>query len=589
MTERSYKIRVFFVILILMGVWIGLGVRLFCLHLCTSDEMREKIVKWRCYKTKIPYRRGRILDRNGQVLAMDVNLKDICANPNKIHQINKLRTTTAVLARFLDMPPEDIFRKLNRPSMQEVYVKKAVDRDVSENLKQAGLKGIYFRNHFVRSNPQESIMSHVLGFADYRRIGVAGIERIMNEYLKGKEGIRIGRHNAARQDLYDRRRLDLEPEDGANVYLTLDLTIQTIVEDALSKAIKKHRAKGGWVIVQKVETGEILAMASYPTYNPNHYGKAKQSQLLNRAIGYCYEPGSTLKVLVIAAALNEKKVYPNQMIDCENGYWMYMRRPLRDFHAYDKLTVSDVIKKSSNIGAAKIAIMLGEKRLDQYLRLFGLGEKTGIDLPGEQKGILRPVSKWSGLSISRLAMGHELSITALHMINIISAIANDGYLMRPYVVQKVMDNKGNEIYKAKPTIIHRPIKAEVATVMRRLLTRVTEEGGTGKRAALEDIPVAGKTGTAQKYVNGVYSGSAHVASFSGFVPADDPQISIIVVVDEPQPIHTGGYVAAPVFKEIAQQALGCIEGAQYTKKYKKKSKYNHAPRAKTDLINGVRT
>jgi len=282
---------------------------------------------------------------------------------------------------------------------------------------------------------------------------------------------------------------------------------------------------------------------------------------MNRAIGFNYEPGSTFKAVVASAALNEKLVTPSTLFDCENGSWTYAGKPLRDTHPYGRLTFADGVKKSSNIMAAKVALSVGEERCYRYLKAYGVGEKTRVDLPGEERGILHEPKKWSGISLTRIAIGQGVSTTAIQILSIFSAIANDGFLMRPWIVKEVRAADGTLLVQGSPEAVSRPIRADTAATMRELLARVTEEGGTGTRAAVEGYRVAGKTGTAQKPdpIHGGYSQTAHVGSFVGFVPVEQPQIAIIVVIDEPQPCHYGGVVAAPVFARIAAQAVRYLD------------------------------
>jgi cell division protein FtsI (penicillin-binding protein 3) len=323
--------------------------------------------------------------------------------------------------------------------------------------------------------------------------------------------------------------------------------------------MEKWSAKGAWAVIQEVKTGRILALANRPAFNPNEYGAAPDPHHLNSAIGYVYEPGSTFKVATIAAALNERVTTPHTIFDCENGRWHYAGRILRDYHPHGRLSVGDVLKVSSNIGAAKVAMLLGEERLYRYLTDFGFGRKTGVDLPGEEGGILPPVKRWSKLSISRIPMGQGISVTSLQMMNLLCCMANDGNLMRPLVIDRIVTMSGDIVAKPQPYVMSRPISPETAHLMRKLLTRVTEDGGTGTKAVVDGFTVGGKTGSAQKVIDKHYSESASIASFMGFLPAERPEIAIMVVVDEPQPLHTGGMVAAPVFKEIAEKAVHYLD------------------------------
>jgi cell division protein FtsI (penicillin-binding protein 3) len=293
-------------------------------------------------------------------------------------------------------------------------------------------------------------------------------------------------------------------------------------------------------------------MASLPGYDLNEFRTASDLVKLNRAISYVYEPGSTMKAASFAAALNERLVTPGTKFSCEGGAWLYKGRVLHDCHDYGVISVADGLKKSSNILTAKLSLMLGKVRLYRYLHDFGIGTKLGIDLPGEEKGIFHPVSKWSGLSPTRIAIGQGVAVTALQMLGVYCAIANDGYLMKPHVIKRIADNGGKTVYEAKPQVLARVIRPDTARTMCRLLSRVTEEHGTGTRARIPGYKVAGKTGTAQKPVRGGYSSTAYMASFVGFFPADNPEIGIIVVVDEPRKAHYGGVVAAPAFSAIGE-------------------------------------
>ncbi len=307
--------------------------------------------------------------------------------------------------------------------------------------------------------------------------------------------------------------------------------------------------EAAWAIVQEVRTGEILAMASRPHYDLNEYGKTTGDVRLNRTIGVNYEPGSGFKVATVSAALNEGIIATNDLFDCENGMWYYGGRPLRDFHPYGELDVTGILRHSSNIGAAKIAVMLGEERMYRYLKAYGLGSRTGIEVPGEEPGILHSVPNWSKISITRIAMGHEVAVTALQMLNILCCIGNDGFLMKPYLVRKVVDTAGVVLRENKPEVVSRPITERTAAQMRSMLLEVTRPDGkgTGRKAAIPGYTVAGKTGTAEKIKNGHYVGDQNVCTFMGLVPAERPEIGVIVVLDNPRPIRTAGRTAAAVF------------------------------------------
>ncbi|MDD4735196.1 MAG: penicillin-binding protein 2 [Kiritimatiellae bacterium] len=552
MTFRRHW-RILLIACVIGAAFTGLGVRLAFLHLGDNEALLDRINRTRHLEQTIVAGRGRVLDRNGVPLAMDLAVKNICVDPKVISEKGFVPFVGRNLARVLQEDPEVVLDRLNRPDRRFEYVRKFAPSEVSEPVAKMQLPGVFFEETTKRYYPQNSLMCHVVGFSNMEGVGSAGIEQRLNGYLRSTPGLRVGERDGRHREIYGRRSLEIDPLEGADVFLTLDMTIQHLLEKSMTQAMEQHQAKGAWAIVQRVRTGEILAMASYPNYDLNEYSKSTPEQRRNRNIGYVYEPGSTFKVAVIAAALNEGLVAPEDIIDCENGHWFYGNRPLRDFHAYGKLSVADVIKKSSNIGAAKVAVKLGPKALQRYLHEFGIGRRTGVDLPGEESGILHPTEKWSAISITRIAMGHEVAVTALQMLNVMSAIANDGFLMRPLILSRVQDSGGRTIFQAEPEVRGRPIREETSHTMKEILAHVTEKGGTGTKAAFEGYRVAGKTGTAQKPVRGGYSDSANIASFVGFFPVENPEVAMIVVVDEPQPLHTGGQVSAPVFSAIGGQ------------------------------------
>ncbi len=536
---------------------IGLGIRLAFLHLGSHEETRARFDRSRSYERKILAGRGAVHDRNGDgnVLAMNLGVKNVCIDPAVTSKDEHVIETACRLAEVLDVPADEVAVRMKQSERRFAYVKRFVQPETVDQVQALDINGLFFRDATIRHYPQKSFLCHVLGFVNHMGIGSAGVEQQLDSYLRGSPGIMEGRVNAMRQELYIRRGRYVPALEGANVTLTIDQNIQYMVEKALDGVMEEHRAEGAWAIVQRISTGEILAMASRPGFDLNEFRHAPDLAKLNRAIGYVYEPGSTLKPAVIAAALEEGTVTPDTMFDCENGAWSYKRRILRDYHAYSRLNVADGLKKSSNILTAKVSLTLGDEGLNRYLRAFGLGRKLGIDLPGEESGILHPVKRWSGISATRISIGQGVAVTALQMLGAVCAIANDGFLMKPYVVREVRSGTGEILHRSDPEVVSRPISIQTAQTMRHLMGRVTEDDGTGRRAQVPGYSVAGKTGTAQKPVAGGYSSTEHVASFVGFLPVEQPEIGVIVVVDNPQPLHTGGVVAAPAFSEIAGPAI----------------------------------
>ncbi|MDD3605016.1 MAG: penicillin-binding protein 2 [Kiritimatiellae bacterium] len=555
MTKRPFNWRLACVLVLILAAFGGLSAKLFWLHLNPNDALRLKIQKTLKFEHKISVGRGSIMDRNGAVMAADIAVRDVKVDPGKLNAGGHVQYVAEHLARMLDLDLALLLNRLQGRTGNYAPIKRFVPADKADEIRALNLPCVHFDEGSLRNYPGGAMMAHVVGFSNLNGEGSGGVEQRYNSWLRGVEGYRISEKDAHKREIFSRRSLDIPPQEGSDLYLTLDSRVQYYVEKALHEAMEEHHAAGAWAIVQRVRTGEILAMASLPDFDLNHFGKVDPEVHRNRAISFNYEPGSTFKVAVIAAALNEGIITQDEVFDCENGTWHYGGRPLRDYHPYGLLSVQDIIKKSSNIGAAKIALKLGEGKLEKYLRDFGVGRFTGIDLPGEEGCLLYSRARWSKISVTRIAMGHEVAVTAMQMLSLISAIANDGFLMRPYVVGTARDCNGRIIYRAEPEVVARPISQETAAQMRRLMARVTEQGGTGSRAALAEYTVAGKTGSAQKPVPGGYSDSAHMASFVGFIPAENPEISIIVVVDEPQPLHTGGVVAAPVFKKIAEPVM----------------------------------
>ena len=554
----KYKGRTVLSSVVIASVFTGLGVRLAFLHLRPSPGTLTSIEAGRRLEQETRGPRGRIFDRNGNVLAVDITARHVCADPKFILQNGDIQAVCDALSEHLSMDRNEVWNLLNQPDRQYVRIQKFMREEAVQPLRDMNLKGLIFEEAPIRHYPKAVLGAHVIGYANYEGVGSAGVEQRMNHFLQGISGLRISQKDGRRREIYSRRTVDIEPRNGADVYLTIDQQIQYFTEKALDNLNEKFRPKAAWAIVQNVRTGEILAMASLPTYNLNRFSTAPDEWMRNRAVSYTYEPGSTFKAMVIASALDCGAVRATDVFDCENGVWYYAGRPLRDSHGEGLLSVADIIKKSSNIGAAKIALMMGNEKVYQSLRVFGFGERPGTGLPGEDAGILWRTDRWSKLSITRIAMGHEVLTTSMQILSAVSAIANDGIRMKPLMVRQVVNDLGETILDAGPEELGRPIRPETAKLMRRLLARVTQPGGTGTRAALPGYMVAGKTGTAQKVdlEQGGYYRNKYIASFVGFLPVENPAISIIVVADEPQESgYYGGTVCAPYFREIADQTV----------------------------------
>jgi len=552
------KGRTIWIAVVITAVFVGLGVRLAFLHLRPSASTLVRIESGRHMEVETRGPRGRILDRNGNIFATDLVVRHLYVDQKFLLEAGDIQRTCKAASEALGMSWEETWKLLDG-TKRYVKIRKYVREKTLKPLMEGNHKGLRFDRASMRSYPKGVLGAHAIGFAYNSGVGGAGIELKMNSHLQGSAGLRISQKDGRRREIYSRRTVDIEPESGADVYLTIDQQVQYFAEKALDELVEKYEPQGAWAIVQNVRTGEILAMASWPTYDPNRSSSETlpSEWMRNRAIGYTYEPGSVMKAMIIASALDAGVVGAQDVFDCENGRWMYGGKALHDSHGEGLLSVADILKKSSNIGAAKIALNMGNEKVHQGLKAFGFGSPTGLDLPGEEGGILWNPKRWSKISATRLAMGHEINVTSMQMISALSTIANDGVRMRPLIIQRVVDANGETIFEPLPEELGRPIRPETAKMMSRLLARVTQPGGTGTKAALKGYSVAGKTGTAQK-VNleeKTYYKNKYIASFAGFLPVENPAISIMVVADDPQGAHYGGTVCAPAFRTIADQTV----------------------------------
>ncbi|MBQ6534102.1 MAG: penicillin-binding protein 2, partial [Opitutales bacterium] len=436
------------------------------------------------------------------------------------------------------------------------------------------IKGLRGDRKYVRVYPSGSLAAHVVGFVNKEFSAELGVEKKFDYYLRGQDGWIETERDGRREELGHFRSRDVQPVDGMNVEVSIDSIIQEIAQREVAAIVEKYNPASATIIVGEPSTGYVLAMASYPDFNPNKYNKYPQDNLRNRAICDQYEPGSTFKIVAISGALNESLVGPDDVFDCNAPTITYKGRVLRlpkEAHKMDKLSVREITKKSSNKGSAHLGVLLGERKLYHYAHLYGFGEKTDIGLSGEIAGTLHKVKDWDGLTITRLPMGHAVAATPLQVHCAMSVIANQGIYMQPQLVKRVFDKNGKTAISYPPKAVRRVISPKIATLMSEMLVEVVSETGTARRAALKGFKVAGKTGTSQKIINGAYSSRDHVASFSGFFPAQRPRLVITVVVDSPKMkgVGYGGLVAAPSFSSVAEQAANYL-GIQTDEEYEKK-------------------
>jgi cell division protein FtsI (penicillin-binding protein 3) len=503
------------------------------------------------------HKRGVIYDRNRFELAMTVELESIFAQPKEIKNIQEV---SFQLGPLLSMDRKHLSTLLQQ-SKPFIYLKRKATPSEYAAVKAKGLDGVAFTKEAQRFYPYMDLACHVIGFIGMDPNGLEGLERQYNSYLKSPYLYEPSVRDALGRALYLNDMESIQENEGLSLVLTLDKNIQYFTEKELKKGVTKAQAKGGMAIVLNPKSGEILALANYPTYNLNAFQKIPAAFRRNQSLTDTFEPGSTFKTFLLAAALEEKKFSPNDMIFCENGNYRVGNHVIHDVHPHGWLTFQDVIKVSSNIGATKIGKKLGPKTFYTYIKNFGFGKETGIDLPGEVGGVVWPYHRWGEIEASNICFGQGITVTGIQLATALGAIANGGLLMKPFMVRQILDQKGNPVKQFSPQSVREVISPQTAQIMRTLLTRVTETGGTATQAAVEGISVGGKTGTAQKVSSETkrYAPGKLISTFMGFLPADAPSLVIVVVIDEPKGSHYGGVVAAPIFKGIAEQSLSMLK------------------------------
>ena len=498
--------------------------------------------------------RGSILDAQGRVLAESVAGESIYADPQSIANRAAVAKKLASV-RGLRMSAAEIHAKL-RSQSGFVWIARQVPKDVADEVRRLGVPGLDFIEEHRRAYPRGALAANVVGYVGVDGDGLAGIEHSYDSHIRGKAG-KVTVLKDARRGMYlVGGEGPNRPVDGHDLVLTIDSVVQFIAEKALIGAVDRYRAAGGAAIVMDARDGSILAMASAPSFDPNRFSEAGPAAWRNRAVQDSYEPGSTFKIVTAAAGLEEGIVTPSQMLDCGDGSIRIANVEIREHSGkrFQFLSFSDVIAQSSNVGIIRVALSLGERRLYDYVRRFGFGERTGIDLPGEAIGLLRRPNRWSQVSSASISIGQELSATPLQVVRAMGVVANGGVRVEPRIVDRVVDAEGRTIYKPQRTAPVRVVSERTAAVLNELLKGVVAHG-TGSAAALEEHVVAGKTGTAQKAMRGGYSPDRVLASFAGYVPADRPRLVILVSVDEPRLEQYGGKIAAPAFREIAEATL----------------------------------
>ena len=529
--------------------------RLTYLQLFLHSEYLARALRQQQRTIEITPERGAIYDRNKRPLAMSIPVDSAFAVPGEIADEN---LAARLLSGVVDVP-EEVLEERFESSKSFVWISRKLPPEKAEAITALNLKGVYLQKENQRFYPKRDLAAHVLGFVDMDEKGLGGIEYELDSEIRGESG-KIVVMEDAKKRWFDASQAKLN--NGADVVLTLDEKIQYLAERELDAAIAQTHAIAGTALVMNPNNGEILALANWPTFNPNKANEAPAEARMDRAVSALYEPGSTFKLVTLAAAFNEGITRPDEVFDCENGSVLVAGHRIHDHKAFQLLTVSQILAESSDVGAIKIALRLQAPRFYDYIRAFGFGALTGVDLPGETKGILRPVNDWGSFSIGSISMGQEVGVTPIQLITAVSAIANGGLLYRPHVVEE-LERDGRALPAEgvlAPTEPRRVIRPETAATMRRLMEGVVLYG-TGPKAHLDGWTSAGKTGTAQKIdpSTGRYSRTHYIASFTGFAPINNPAVAILVSLDSPVGEHEGGEVAAPVFKRIAEEVLTYLD------------------------------
>jgi cell division protein FtsI (penicillin-binding protein 3) len=495
-------------------------------------------------------RRGNIYDRNGYPLAMSIDVDSVFAVPGEIHD---QETAAVLLGKVLDMNPQEIVARL-QSNRNFAFIKRKIDADTAERVRELNLRGIYFRKEPKRFYPKRELAAQVIGYVGMDDEGLGGLEREFNDDLSGIPGQELISIDARRKWFST---VEKPADPGQNLVLTIDQTIQYIAEKELDQGMDDTKAISGTVVVENPRTGEILALANRPSFNPNVFNSVPPEKLKNHAVSDIYEPGSVFKIVTYSAAIDQGVVTPDDKVDCQHGSIDVFGMKIHDHESLGVITIAEALAHSSDVAAIKTGMKLGPDRLYHYIHEYGFGQQTGIELPGETRGMAKPVNHWSKVSIGAISMGQEIGVTPLQTISLVSTIANDGVYTPPRIVagELLPDSKALPVV-FHPAQQHRVVSTMTAAQMKKMMEGVVLFG-TARRAILDGYTVAGKTGTAQKVdtQTGVYSKTKYVASFIGFSPVNSPAITIAVILDSPAGLHQGGQVCAPVFKRIAQQVL----------------------------------
>ena len=532
-------------------LWVvAILVRLFVLQIVDYSWLKHRAERQQSHTVELSAQRGVIYDRNLHPMAMSLSVDSIFAVPSEIDDVPE---TAQRLGPVLGLDAQDLEHRLNS-TRGFVWVARKVTATQEAAVKSLGMRGIYFQPESKRFYPKGELAANVVGYVGMDGNGLAGIERSYDDEIRGHNGKALIEVDA-RHHVYDQ--FQTEPETGKSVVLTVDQNIQYIVQQELDAQVEAMHALRGMAIVENPSTGEILALANSPTFNPNQYSKSPVQLLGDPVVTDVYEPGSVFKLVTLAAGLQEGLTNPNEVIDCGMGKIEVGGRIIHDHARFGDITLTEILQHSSDVGSIKIGLRLGDERFYKYIRAFGFGQRTGIELPGESSGLVRPPNRWTPVSIGAVSMGQEVAVTPVQIIAMVSALADGGIYHAPHIVVGTYDdNSGADAPQFHPSPGRRIVSAEVADEMKGMMEQVVL-AGTGQHTQLNGYSSAGKTGTAQKADAGGRGYSAHdvIASFAGYAPADHPAIAMLVVIDSPRGLHDGGVVAGPAWKRMADRIL----------------------------------
>ena len=561
---RGERFRHNLVLFGLAAMFIALGGRLYYIQVLRHDKYLAAAEAQTRLEFDLPAARGDIFDCRGRPLAMSIPAYLVAAS---LPDISDREATAEKLAPLLDVSEEALLGKLEK-QRQFVFLKRKVPVSVAREIERAQqaeraergprmLAGILLLPDSRRSYVCGKSACHLLGHIDIDDRGQEGAEHTLDAVLQGTPGKRVLRRDGRARGIAILDESYREPVPGNRAVLTVDIEIQQALEEQLEALAEKYAPLGAFGVVLESDTGRVLAMASWPNYDPNSPGACEAASRLNRNLCTVLEPGSTFKPFIAAGALNEGVCLPTDSFFCENGAYRVGNRTISDAHGYGTLSLTDVVVKSSNIGMAKVGEKLGAERMWRYCRAFGFGQSTGLGLPGECEGLLRPLSRWQRGSVESIAFGHEVSVTPMQLAAGYAALANGGKLYAPQFVLRVENANGETVQEFPPKLLRQVISPQTSAAMREILLQVVERG-TGKLARIDEYAVIGKTGTARKLVDGHYSAARHFSSFVGIAPADRPRLVALVTVDEPQGAQYGGTVAAPAVGELLRESLACL-------------------------------